>query len=232
MSSRPLSASQKRGLASAAEMYHGQLDEEALAYLEARGLGTSHAIETLRLGVVRSPRPEHAMMRDRLAIPFIGPKGNVYDIRFRCMNPHDHKDSEVKCPKYLGVDGVETRVYNARALVADTDYIFVCEGELDAATLTVCGWPAIGLPGANSWKKHYPRLLAGFSKVILVADGDVRKDPAKQTAAEKLVSTFRRALPSSGHVILCESGDDVNSVFVREGKEGLVSLLKGEEEDE
>lgn len=163
------------------------------------------------------------MMRDRLAIPFIGPKGNIYDIRFRCMNSHDHKDSEVKCPKYLGVDGVETRIYNAKALVAPTDYIFVCEGELDAATLTVCGWPAIGLPGANSWKKHYPRLLAGFSKVILVADGD--------DAGHKLASTFRRALPTSGNVILCEQGQDVNSTYIAKGREGLAALLKGEEEE-
>jgi DNA primase len=163
------------------------------------------------------------MMKDRLAIPFIGPKGNVYDIRFRCISDHDHKDSEVRCPKYLGTDGTETRIYNSRALTAPTDYIFVCEGELDAATLTVCGWPAIGLPGANSWKKHYPRLFSGFSKVVLVADGD--------DAGHKLASTFRRALPSSGRVILCGTGDDVNSVFVREGKEGLMSLLKGEEDE-
>lgn len=224
MSSQPLSRGQKKSLASAAETYHEQLDDRALEYLEARGLASPHAIETLRFGVVRSPRPEHTMMRDRLAIPFIGPKGNIYDIRFRCMDPHDHKDSEVKCPKYLGTDGVETRLYNARSLVAPTDYIFVAEGELDAATLTVCGWPAVGLPGANAWKKHYPRLFAGFSKVILVADGD--------DAGRKLASTFRRAMPSVGRVTLCGSGDDVNSIFVREGKEGLQKLLKGEEDDE
>lgn len=223
MSSQPLSASQKRSLASAAEMYHSQLDEAALAYLEARGLGSPHAIETLRFGVVRSPRPEHTMMRDRLAIPFIGPKGNIYDIRFRCMDPHDHKDSEVKCPKYLGSDGVETRIYNTRALTAPTDYIFVTEGELDAATLTVCGWPAVGLPGANAWKNHYPRMLAGFGKVILVADGD--------DAGRKLASTFRRAMPASGVVMMCGQGDDVNSVYVREGKEGLIALLRDEEDE-
>jgi hypothetical protein len=202
-------------------MYHEQLDDQALEYLTARGLGSSHAIETLRFGLVRSPRPEHAMMRDRLAIPYIGPKGNVYDIRFRCIQGHDCK--EASCPKYLGSDGVETRIYNARSLVAPTDYIFVTEGELDAATLTVCGWPAVGLPGANSWKPHYPRVLAGFSKVVLVADGD--------DAGRKLASTFRRAMPTSGRVILCGQGEDINSLFVKEGKEGLVALLKGEEDE-
>lgn len=221
MSSRPLSAGQKKSLASAAEMYHEQLDDQALEYLGARGL--LPGIETLQLGVVRSARPEHSMMVGRLAIPFIGPKNNIYDIRFRCMDPHDHKDSEVRCPKYLGLDGVETRIYNAKALVAPTDYIMITEGELDAATLTVCGWPAIGLPGANSWKKHYPRLLAGFSRVVLVADGD--------DAGHKLASTFRRAIPSSGRVILCGQGLDVNEIYIREGREGLVELLKGEEDE-
>ena len=219
MSSRPLSSSQKRSLASAAEMYHEQLDDQAREYLEARGL--LPAIETLRFGVVRSPRPEHTMMRDRLAIPFIGPKGNIYDIRFRSIQDHDCK--EQSCPKYLGLDGVETRIYNAAALVAPTDYIFVTEGELDAATLTVCGWPAVGLPGANSWKPHYPRLLAGFSKVVLVADGD--------DAGRKLASTFRRAMPTAGHVILCEQGEDVNSTFLAKGKEGLMALLKSEDDE-
>jgi DNA primase len=164
-------------------------------------------------------------MAGRLAIPFIGPRGNVYDIRFRCIEDHDHKDSEVRCPKYLGSDGVETRMFNTRALLAPTDYIFVCEGELDAATLTACGWPAVGIPGAHAWKLHYSRMLAGFSRVILVADAD--------EAGKKLAVKFRKALPSSGSVILCkyENARDVNEVFVQYGKDGLAALLRGEDDE-
>lgn len=220
MVSQPLSTSQKRTLDGAAKAYHDQLagDEQALAYLEARGLSPS--IETLRFGVVRSPHPEHTSMTGRLAIPFIGPRGNIYDIRFRCIENHDCK--ELGCPKYMGIEGVETRLYNTQALVAPTEYLLVTEGELDAATLVTCGWPAVGVPGAQAFKPHYNRMFAGFSKVVLFADGD--------DAGKSLASKFRRALPTSGRVILWGQGDDTNSVFVREGKEGITRMLKEEDE--
>ena len=195
------------------------MDDRGRAYLAARGL--DRTIDTLLFGVVLSPRPEHQQMRGRLAIPFIGPRGNIYDMRFRCIEEHDCKEEH--CPKYLGVPGVETRIYNARALTAPTDYLMVTEGELDAATLTACGWPASGIPGANAWKPHYSRMLSGFSKVILFADGD--------EAGEKLAHAFRKSLVSSGTVIMCEKGQDVNSIYLRDGKAGLQSLLK-EDEDE
>lgn len=220
MTSVPLSRSQKNALESAAKDYHEQLltDPEGLAYLESRGLGSSPAIETLRFGLVRSPRPEHERMRGRLAIPFIGPRGNIYDIRFRCIDPHDHKDKEVDCPKYLGCDGVDTRLYNLQSVAAPTDYIFLAEGELDAATLFTCGWPAVGVPGANNWKKHYSRILAGFSRVVLVADGD--------EAGRKLAQKVQNALRSSATVIMCKQGDDINALFVREGREGLAEFIR------
>ena len=220
MTSVPLSRSQKNALESAARDYHEQLltDPEGLAYLESRGLGSSPSIETLRFGVVRSPRPEHERMRGRLAIPFIGPKGNIYDIRFRCIDPHDHKDKEVDCPKYLGCDGVDTRLYNTRALMAPTDYIFLTEGEIDAATLTACGWPAVGVPGANNFKKHYARMLAGFSRVVLIADGD--------EAGRKLAQKVQSALRSSCHVMFAPHNQDVNSLFLERGKDGLAAFLK------
>ena len=222
MSSVPLSTSQKRTLAGAAKAYNDQLatDAEALAYLEARGLGSSRVIETLRFGVVRSPHPEHSQMVGRLSIPSIGPKGNVYSIRFRCIEQHDCK--EEGCAKYMGLEGVDTRLYNAQALVAPTDYLLVTEGELDAATLVACGWPAVGVPGAQALKPHFARQVAGFSKVVLFADGD--------KAGKDLASKFRRALPSQGRVILWGPGDDTNSVFVREGKEGITRMLKEEDE--
>ena len=230
MSSVPLSSSQKRSLASATEEYHSQLDDQALAYLETRGLGSSHAIETLRLGLVHSPRPEHTRFRGRLAIPYIGPRGNVYAMVFRCIQQHDCKEAD--CRKYDYPVGQRRMMYNTRALVAPTDYLLVTEGELDAATLTICGWPAVGVPGATQWKPHFARMMGGFQKVVLIADGDVRKDEKTETASEKLQGTFTRALPSVGRVIVCKPGDDINSLFVREGKEGIQKMLKQGEDDE
>jgi DNA primase len=164
-------------------------------------------------------------MAGRLAIPFIGPRGNVYDIRFRCIEDHDHKDSEVRCPKYLGSDGVETRMYNLQSVTAPTDFIFLTEGELDAATLFSCGWPAVGVPGANAWKPHYGRILAGFSRVVLVADGD--------DAGRKLAAKVQSAMRSSCHVMVAPPGHDINSLYVERGKDGLAAFIReGMHEDD
>jgi len=41
------------------------------------------------------------------------------------------------------------------------NFIAVCEGEIDAITLSYsCGIPAVGVPGANAWK-HPLRTFTG-----------------------------------------------------------------------
>lgn len=216
---RPLSKSLKASLARATETYQGQLDQPAVRYLEGRGL-SSPAIRTLRLGVVRSPLPGHESYVGRLAVPYIGPRGNVADVRFKCIE--DHSCKEVGCAKILGLPGVETRVYNTRSLSAPTDYIFLAEGEPDVWTYEECGWPAVGIPGAHSWKRHHARMLAGFSKVVLLAHGD---DAGKQFADK-----VARALPTTCHVKVAPAGKDANAIFLESGKEGLKAFFQEEDE--
>ena len=163
-------------------------------------------------------------MYGRLAIPFIGPGGNVYDLRFRCLDEHDHKDPDVHCPKYLGSEGIQTRLYNTRALASDSLTIAICEGELDAATLTVCGWAAVGVTGAKAWKAHHPRMFSGFDRVVVIGDGD--------SAGKDFVSSVVRSMPSqaSGVIMSGSQGSDINEVYVNSGKAGLIELLKGDSE--
>jgi DNA primase len=225
----PSSPSLKRSLANATAEYQQQLQQDgpAHAYLEARGL--SPVTSSLRFGVVRSPLAGHERYRGRLAIPFLGPTDNVYDIRYRCIDGHGEEGHPDECPKYLGSDGVRTRIYNARALTASADYIFITEGELDAATLTVCGWPAIGIPGAQAWKAHYPRLVAGFSQVVVVGDGD--------KAGRDFARKVSESLPDARMIVMLD-GLDVNSVFTSDvardysnnGRKGYLSSLLREEE--
>jgi len=63
---------------------------------------------------------------DRLAIPYITPSG-VVDIRFRAMNGAD--------PKYMGMPGAKTSMFNAQVVLTASDYICVTEGEIDCITL-------------------------------------------------------------------------------------------------
>lgn len=222
MTLRPLSTSRRALLEKSTARYQGQLDQAAHAYLDARGLGSSRCIETLRFGVVRAPLKGHELYVGRLVIPYIGPGGNVYHLRFRCIEHGDCKS--VGCSKYLGLPGEQSRIYNTRALTASTRSLIITEGELDAATVNMCGWPAIGVAGSDSWHAHYPRVVAGFESIVILADGD----KPGQAFAKKVAAT----LPQDYRIILFPPGEDVNSIYVAEGKRGLEEMFSERDEDE
>jgi DNA primase len=71
------------------------------------------------------------------------------------------------------------------------------------------GIPCVGVPGANSWKRHYTRLLADFERVFVFADGD---QPGTEFAR-----SLARELPVT--IVQFPDGEDVNSLYVRHGAE-------------
>jgi DNA primase len=152
----------------------------------------------------------HEFLRGRLAIPYLGPRGNVYNLRFRCLQHEDCKTEQ--CPKYISLPGYPVRVFNVRAVVGSHHTIHVTEGELDCISLSTCGLAAIGLPGVETLSRHFPRLVAGFTRVVLWADSDA--------AGRELIKAFQRVIPRAEAVMLPD-GSDVNSLLVTEGPEAL-----------
>jgi len=153
-----------------------------------------------RLGVVEEPEPGHEAYTGRLSIPYIT-KSGIVDIRFRSLNPAVE-------PKYMGMVGSDTRMYNVLDIERAGDWIGVCEGELDTLTMSrMVGIPCVGVPGANSWKKHYTRLLADFERVFVFADGDA---PGREFAA-----SLARELPVT--TVSVGDGEDVNSAYTKYG---------------
>ena len=192
------SLSQKELLGKAMSKYAGNIFQ-AEDYLLSRGI-TREVARVARYGVVAEPEVGHEAFIGRLSIPYITKTG-VVDIRFRSLNPAVE-------PKYMGMTGVETRMYNVLDIERAGDWIGVCEGELDTITLSSCvGIPCVGVPGANSWKKHYTRLLADFERVFVFADGD---QPGKEFA-----SSLARELPVT--IVAMPDGEDVNSCYVKYG---------------
>lgn len=195
-------------------MKHGHLQKELLGkatkkyaesihlasdYLASRGISQEVA-RLASLGVVSEPEVGHEQYAGRLAIPYVTKTG-VVDLRFRSLNPAVE-------PKYMGMTGAETKMYNVLDVERAGDYIGVCEGEIDTLTISRCvGIPCVGVPGANSWKKHYTRLLADFERVFVFADGD---QPGTEFAR-----SLARELPVT--IIQLPDGQDVNSMFVQEG---------------
>ncbi len=196
------SQSQKELLGRAAYKYAANIFQ-AEDYLASRGI-SREAARLARLGVVEEPETGHEAFSGRLSIPYIT-KSGIVDLRFRALNPAVE-------PKYMGMTGQETKMYNVLDIEKAGDWIAVCEGELDTLTLSaMVGIPCVGVPGANSWKKHYTRLLADFERVFVFADGD---QPGREFAA-----SLARELPVT--VVGLPDGQDVNSMFLQEGPEYL-----------
>lgn len=192
------SQSQKDLLRKATTKYAGNIFQ-AQGYLASRGIPIE-AARLAQLGVVAEPEIGHEQYAGRLSIPYITKTG-VVDLRFRSLNPAVE-------PKYMGLTGAETKMYNVLDIDRAGDFIGVCEGELDTITMSSCiGIPCIGVPGANSWKKHYTRLLADFERVFIFADGD---QPGTEFAR-----SLARELPVT--IVQLPEGEDVNSMYVSNG---------------
>ena len=200
------SSSQKELLGKATKSYAESI-HLAEDYLASRGIPLEVA-RLAQLGVVAEPEVGHEQYAGRLSIPYVTKTG-VVDIRFRSLNPAVE-------PKYMGMTGAETKMYNVLDVERAGDWIGVCEGELDTLTMSRCvGFPCIGVPGANSWKKHYTRLLADFERVFVFADGDA---PGREFA-----SSLARELPVT--VVGFADGADVNSVYVERGAEYILEKI-------
>jgi len=202
-----LSTSQRQFLLQATQRYAGKI-ELAKDYLLSRQLSVEEA-STFHLGVVDDPLPGHEAYKGRLAIPYITPSG-VVDIRFRAMNGED--------PKYMGLVGAKTTMFNTQACFVADKYICVTEGEFDCIMMSVKTiHPTIGIPGANNWKPHYAKILDDFDVVIVLADGD----PAGLEFGKKISREL-------GNVNLLQmpEGHDVNSIIIQEGKEWIDERIR------
>ncbi len=203
---RPLSAELKRSLGDAASE-HEQNRDAAKEYLLARGIGHALAVR-FRLGVVSDQSTNNPDMAGRLCIPSIGIDGSIYNLRFRSMND--------EVPKYMGLPGHEVRLFNIRALAEAGDAIHITEGELDAVVLNGCGLAAVGVCGANAWKRHHSRMFSGFHRAYVWGDGDDAGRKFASTVTQSLITAVRVDLPS---------GCDVNDLYLAEGEEGIRSRV-------
>lgn len=209
---RPLNDSFQKSLDSAARKYAATV-EPALEYLQSRGFDRA-AAERFGLGFVESPIPGHESQQGKLAIPYYTMEGRVCGLRFRSIPGLTlHAD-----PKYYGFPGVENRVYGCQTLTDPyATRVVLAEGEIEAMTLALCGYTALGVPGASAWKKHQARIVEGYETVYVIAEGD----KAGRDFASKVARDIRQS-----HVIQLPDGEDINSLFVAEGKDRVDDLFQ------
>lgn len=216
---RPLSASQREALEEATQSYQEALmwEPDALAYLEARGIDEALAA-TFRLGVVSDdPFPGHNKFKGMLSIPYLGRLGQPLSIRFRCYLEHDHRQHGHG--KYMGPSGEPGRVFNVRGIHNAPEELHIAEGEFDAMILEKVFGASAGFPGANTWKPHHRRMLAGFNKVYVWGDPD--------DAGAEFVQRITRQVRSAKGVRL--TAGDVTDTYIKGGASALTALIEKED---
>ena len=210
----PLTTSQREALQKATTQYERDISEEVEGWLVERGIDPVTRA-TFRLGSVGSlPKPGHDKHAGSLVIPYLDKEGQPLSMRFRCIQNHDHR--QYGHGKYMSGYHDPGRMFNIRAIHESDDTIHVTEGELDAILLNRLGFPAVGLPGASSWRSHHARMLAGFSTIYLWGD----PDDAGQDLVERISYSLRRA-----RAVPLRDGD-VTEVYQAGGREALAAALE------
>lgn len=209
---QPLTISRMEQLEGAVSRYEGAITARAVEYLTARGIERETALSS-RLGVVDEPEPEHQRYRGMLSIPYLDRNGSPLAVRFRCLEDHDHR--AFYHGKYNSTAGDPARMYGIRSIFTAEKVIHLTEGEFDAMILNQSGFPAVGAPGARSWKPRHTRMLAGFSRVYIWADPD--------EAGAEFAQTVMQRVRAATTVRLTEG--DVTDTYLLGGTEALQAAL-------
>jgi len=106
--------------------------------------------------------------------------GNIVAIRGRAW-PYEDK----KRPKYKTCGGEKARLFNTDAVWHNSE-ICITEGEFDTLVLNQMGFPAVGVPGAQTWQDSWDGYMKEMRRLWLVFD----RDTAGEQGSAKLLKRF------------------------------------------
>ena len=116
-------------------------------------------------------------------IPYLREDGSEGAVRFRvALEKSPEGDGRFRWRKGSkpGLYGL-WRFEQAR----EAGYLFLVEGESDCHTLWYHGFPALGVPGASTWRNEWASKLDGIEKVYAV----VEPDQGGETLWERLAAS-------------------------------------------
>lgn len=107
------------------------------------------------------------------------------------------------------------RLFNVSDLELPVTGMVMTEGEFDGMVIRQCGFPVIGVPGANAWQKVWNRLLIQYSVVYLPHDDDEAGREMAKAVASQLDNI--RPIPMTG--------GDVSTFYKEHGLSGIQERL-------
>jgi DNA primase len=215
------SNAQSKLLLEAAQRYAQEVSPEVLVALAERGISEQVAAR-FQLGTVTEPINGHEMYEGWISIPYITAGGGCVGFKFRRID--DGK------PKYGSPTGQKAHLYNVSDVLLMSAYIVICEGELDAViTSGMLGIPAVGVPGVQGWKPHFPKLFNGYDTVYVVGDNDVKEDGSNPGAefAKRVANEI-----INSQIVTLPPGLDINDYYLAYGADATKALLVGETKGE
>lgn len=84
--------------------------------------------------------------KNRLVIPYFNEDGNHLYNKYRYGNKNFSSDKNIELSLY-GLQNIK--------FIKECGYVILVEGESDVHTLTYCGYPTLGVPGANAFKEEW-----------------------------------------------------------------------------
>ena len=203
-----LSPVQLKSSLEAAIQYNKDLSAEAINFLADRGISKEVADQYL-LGTMTTPVAGHENYKGWLSIPYLTVMGHCVGFKFRRLD-------EGK-PKYGAPLGQKGHLYNVSDIILSSEYIAVCEGELDTIIASaILGMPAVGVPGVQAWKAHFNRMFTGYGRVYVIGDNDL-KDDGTNPGAE-----FSRMVAQeigNATIVSLPAGMDLNDLYLAKGIE-------------
>ena len=210
------SSEQTRLLLEAAAHYAQEISDEALAYLDGRGISEVVAAR-YQLGTITDPIEGHQMYQGWISIPYITALGLCVGFKFRRLD--DGK------PKYGAPIGQKSHLFNVSATMASSKSIVICEGEFDAMVMEAnCNIPAVGVPGVAAWKPFYTKLFGGFDTVYVVGDNDIKEDGSNP--GMEFSRRVAGEIPSS-QIVQLPPGMDITDFYLANGKDATANLVGG-----
>lgn len=203
-----------------AEKYHAELSPELLEYLKTeRGLSEA-IIKEFKLGQGIFNKEK------RLSIPVFDDKGNVLYFRHRLLLPESIGSKYKSYPA-----GVESQLYNPKALKNTQQEVYIASGELDCLVAVSMGLPSISsTAGEGTFKGSWLKQIkdAGIKKVTLIPDTDAPGLRARNDNLKKLINIGFDEVYVIDLKFRDTKNKDLTDAYVREGitKDELLSLKK------
>lgn len=151
-------------------------DDDALVYLQGRGLSTSTVIDA-KLGYCTSAMSPR--FGDSIAIPYFDAQHRHRATRYRHLRPGTRN-------KYDAPAGSSRHLYGVEAI--SSPVVYVTEGEFDSLILRQLGAAAVAIPGAQSWDRSWRWLFRDCDLVVVALDSDEEGTKAQRKVASQVAT--------------------------------------------